>query len=298
MKKNRSFVIVFCLLIIWGFHGVFCQDDLGIWKEFVESLRTGQFAIDQVQSYEGIPKERILNRLMNIKSYVDQSSSWEEWEIVPDIFPVGNQVHFIVSLGFGSKNNRDFCFTFLKEEDRWFYRHMENIFIRLDQTPDPPTSQFPDITNEMKAWQREEIYWSKIVYFYTVLSQEKGKEYFLNLMKDGMGYCMMAKTWVPFVLPQKAFILYLCWDQSRLRGNQVSLEKLTDQEALVKLQPTFFSLFKRTGHIKQQISFTDYRKLYETIWQDRAFHAGWNLEIRYEDPECLRCLFHFTKNPE
>jgi hypothetical protein len=112
---------------------------------------------------------------------------------------------------------------------------------------------------------------------------------------DGAGYALAAKTWVPFFPSHRAFMLYLCWEQSRLRENQVILEKLTDQEAIVKLKTHFFFLYKRTGHLKEQIPFEDYRRIFETIWQDRATNAGWNLKITYEDPECLKCVFHFTK---
>lgn len=86
-----------------------------------------------------------------------------------------------------------------------------------------------------------------MVYFYTVLTREKGKDFFHNLMRDGAGYYLAAKTWIPFVPPQRAFVLYLC---------------------------------------------EDYRRIFETIWQDRAVNAGWNLDIAYEDPEGLECVFH------
>lgn len=33
-------------------------------------------------------------------------------------------------------------------------------------------------------------------------------------------------------------------------------------------------------------------ELFETIWQDRAVHAGWNLQIKYNSEDCI---FSFTK---
>ena len=106
---------------------------------------------------------------------------------------------------------------------------------------------------------------------------------------------MGAKTWVRFVPPHKAVILYLCWEQNRLRNNYVILEKLTDDDALVRLQTHFFFLYKRTSHLKTWISLEVYRNIFETIWHSRASAAGWNLTITFEDPECLKCVFHFTK---
>lgn len=288
------FLISVCLIFVLSIQRAYCQDDLKIWHEFVETLKSGRFTIDQVRPHEGVHKDVLLKHLMDFKGYHDKYDSWNEWEN-PEIFPVRDQVHYIVTFTWGGQTKSDFCFTLLKEGEHWYYRHMENIFIRLDQADKLPTSEFPDLPEERKAGQREEIYWSQMIYLYNVLAVDKGKDYFVNLLRDGAGYYLAAKVWVPFVPPERAFILYLCWEQSRLRANDVVLEKLTDQEAVIKLQTHFYFLYKRTGHLKQQIPFDDYRQIFETIWQDRAINAGWDLDITYEDPECLKCVFHFTK---
>jgi hypothetical protein len=250
--------------------------------------------LDKIRPYESISKEELLKQLTDFKGYHDKYSSWKEWEN-PEVFPVGDHVSFLATFTWGGQAKSDFLFTFLKEGGRWYYRHVENIFIRLDRVTELPASEFPDLPQAKKAWQREELYWSQMVHFHNVLAKEKGKDYFLDLMRDGAGYFLAAKVWVPFVPPQRAFILFMCWEQSRLRENSVTLETLTDSEAVVRLQTHFFFLYKQTGHLKQQISFDDYRRIFETIWQDRAVSAGWNLKIEYEDPECLKCIFRFTK---
>ena len=269
-------------------------DDRAIWKEFVAALKTGRFTIEQVRPLYGVPKETLFKWIMERKEVADTHSTWVEWEN-PEVFPSENLVNYVLSLSSGPGQKSGLCISLVKEGQRWYFGAMEGILIRLDQTPAPPTSDFPDLPAETKAWQREEIYWSQIVYFYTVLAPARGKEAFFSLLKDGAGYFVGAKTWVPFLPPQRAFILYLCWEQSRLRENLVVLEKLTDEEAIVSLQAHFFFLYKRTGHLRTQIPFEDYRRLFETIWQDRALAAGWNLEIEYKDPECLQVVLHFTK---
>ena len=278
------------------FHSIaaHAQDDLRIWREFVSTLKAGTITADQIRPYEGVSADELLRQLQLLKTATDTSSSWKEWEVPPEVFHVENQVHFITALGLGDTTKVPYCFTFVTDDDKWHYRHLEGIFIRLDQTPAPPTSEFPDLPEARKAWQREELYWSQIVYFYSVISKDKGKDYFLNLLKDGAGYALAAKAWVPFVPPKKAFILYACWEQNRLRENAVSLEKLTEQEAVVKLQSHFFYLYKIASHLKQQIPFAEYRQIFETIWQDRATNAGWKLDISCEDSECLQCLLRFT----
>jgi hypothetical protein len=92
---------------------------------------------------------------------------------------------------------------------------------------------------------------------------------------------LAAKTWVPFIEPHKALVLYACWEQAHLRGNTVTLEKLDEREAVIRLSTYFFSLYHVTAHLRRQIPFEDYKRIFETIWQDRARAAGWALEIEY-----------------
>ena len=108
-----------------------------------------------------------------------------------------------------------------------------------------------------------------------------------------VGYFLGAKTWVPFFPPHRAFILYLCWEQANLRGNKVTLVKLTDNEAIVRFDETnYFALYVRATHLKNQISIEDYAKIFEDIWQARADSAGWNLRIEGKGKQIT---FYFTR---
>jgi hypothetical protein len=296
MSKTRLLLPVIGAMALLGLQSAYAQDDLAIWKEFTAAVKAGKMTVERIKPYEGIPRETQLKVLQDIKGFHDKFKTWGEWEN-PKIYPVGDQVHYIVTFTWGGQTKSDFCFTLLKEDGRWYYRHVENIFIRLDEVNKFPATEFPDLPAEKKAWQREEIYWSQMVFFQSVLAKEKGKDYLANLLRDGAGYYVAARTWVPFLPPERAFILYACWEQSRLRENTVTLENLTDSEATVRLRPQFFALYKQATHLRGQIAFEDYRRIFETIWQDRAAAAGWKLEITYEDPECLACVLKFTRTP-
>ncbi|HVP91718.1 MAG TPA: hypothetical protein VMS75_10950 [Terriglobales bacterium] len=298
--KRRAFGVALGLALgmiaLLGARGASAQDDLAIWREFVSAVKGGRMTEDMVRPYADLPKDVLLKQLAEIRTAHNEFKSWGEWD-KPEVYPVGDEVHYVVTFTWGGKTKSDFCFTLLKEGGRWYYRHVENIFIRLDKVDKLPATEFPDLPEETKAWQREENYWSQMVYFQGVFAKDRGKDYLAGLLRDGAGYYLAAKTWVPFVPPGRAFILYACWEQSRLRGNAVSLDSLSDHEAVVRLKPQFFALYKQAGHLRGQIAFEDYRRIFETIWQDRAAAAGWTLEIRYEDPECLTCLLRFAKKP-
>jgi hypothetical protein len=143
---------------------------------------------------------------------------------------------------------------------------------------------FPDLPEDRKYWMRQEIYWSEQVRLFNFLSREKGKDFAFRWVAEGIGngvgYLLGASAWVPFYPPSRSFILYLCWEQAKLLGDKVTLEKLDDNEAVVRFEDlTYFALYMRATHLKQQISLEDYIKIFETIWQERARAAGWKLAI-------------------
>jgi hypothetical protein len=42
--------------------------------------------------------------------------------------------------------------------------------------------------------------------------------------------------------------------------------------------------------MRQLIPEEDYRRIFETIWRDRAEAAGWDMQFSYQE---VRCTFHF-----
>jgi len=250
--------------------------DLAIWREFVAVMKAGGPEPDRIRPYYESLKEPLLGFLKVMRA----KAAWPEWERTPETHRVGDLVHFLIPLTFDNER-ADYCFTFLTDGGRWYFRHLEAITIRLDKTGPPPTSTFPDVDEGTKAHIREENDWSREVRVFNLLAELKGKPFALDFFKDGEGYVLSAKTWVPFVEPRQAFVLYACWEQSHLRGNKVTLEKLGAGEAVMRLSTLYFRLYKESAHLPQQISFEDYMRIFETIWQDRARAAGWALAIEY-----------------
>ena len=269
-------------------------EDLRIWKEFVSDLRAGKME-DPARIRPYYPE-----LLEPMKGYLGQlrvGIAWDRLESGPKVFRVGNQVHFVISLpyqGEGQTLSPPFCFSFLDEKGRWYFQHMETVMIRMDQLGPLPATSFPDVPAERKAWMREEIEISDQVRLFAYLAKEKGKDFAFNWFRDGAGYALAARTWIPFVPPERAFVLYLCWEFANRRENPVNLEKLTAEDALVRVTSRWFQLYEAAAHLKPQISPEDYRRLFETIWQDRATNAGWDLTISYEGEACL---FRLARSP-
>jgi hypothetical protein len=288
MKKFLLIISIFALGT-----ASYCQEELKIWTEFISLVKNKQMTEKRI-----IPHDQLGDNFKPILlSYLDSvriQASPTDWTTIPTIFKTENRIQFLVPWSTRGQKT-DYCFSFVVIDNEWYFQHLESIFIPLHKISQPPVSNFPDIPEQQKAWAREEIYWSFIVQnMYLPISKEKGKEYALGLLKDGGGYFVAAKTWVPFTSPQKAFILYLCWEQANLRGNNVTLEFLSDTQATVNLETTFFYLYNIAAHLKTIISIEDYQQIFETIWQDRAKNSGWNLDIKYS-PD-YKVIFSFYRD--
>jgi hypothetical protein len=212
----------------------------------------------------------------------------------PEIHRVGDQLHFLIPLTAEGGQKVTYCFTVVTEGPTWYFQHLETIFIRLDQIGRPPVSRFPDVSNGQKNWMREEIAMTERVSLFNLLAKEKGKPFAFQWFRDGEGYFIEARTWVPFVPARRAFVLYACWEQSNLRGSPTTLTSLDEEQAIVDLDAVEWRLYDHIAQLSQMISREDYRTLYETVWQDRAAAAGWDLRIEYPGAKVRLC---FQRHP-
>ncbi len=290
----RRFVAL--LVGVWAAtwcRGVACsQGDIDIWREFTQLLRTGSMTLDRIRPYDQLGnayKPVLLGYLDSLR----MQASADDWEVQPEVVRVGDRVQFIVP--WSARGQKvTYCLSFLLQGGAWYFQHLETIFVRLDKVTDLPASRFPDIPESQKNWIREETYWSFVITnVYLPVAREKGKAAALDILKDGNGYYLAAKAWVPFSPPHKAFVLYLSCEQAVVRGNDVTLVKLDDKEAVVRMKTNYFALYFAAAHLKPVISLDDYKKIFETLWQDRARCAGWHLDVEYS-PD-YEVTFHLTR---
>ncbi|HLA69230.1 MAG TPA: hypothetical protein VJN65_05970 [Bacteroidota bacterium] len=290
---NRVFLTFFIVVCCASCYDIaLCQSDLRIWNEFIGALKSGKMSVDRIRPHKQLGDEYKPILLGYLDSVRTQAAP-EDWTVEPEVIRIDDRIQYIIP--WSTRGQKiSYCFSFVTEDSQWYFQHLEAVFIRLDKVHSLPASDFPDISDQQKNWAREEIYWSFVVMnFYLPVAKEKGKEFALGLLKDGGGYFVGAKTWVPFAAPQKAFILYLCWEQEKLRGNDVMLIKLEEKEAIVELTTHFFALYFTAAHLKPRISLDDYKQIFETIWRDRASNAGWILDIQYTRE--YKVIFHFRR---
>jgi hypothetical protein len=257
------------------------------WVEFVRIMQSGPYPIQDIRPYYENLREPMAGFLEQMRAKAD----WREWRKAPRVFRVGDQAHFVIPLTFDGQSAR-YSFALVKEGERWHFQHLEAITLPFDQLDELPLSDFPDLPEPNKAYIRQEIEVSQDVRFFNTLAALPDTTAALDWFKDGHGYALAARAWIPFVPPPQAFILYACWEQANLHGNTVILERLDPDTALIRISAIYFQLYENAAHLKQQISRQHYRQLYETRWQNRAMAAGWHLDLSCAAHECT---FRFTK---
>ena len=150
--------------------------DLQVWKSFREALRSGGMA--DPERYRPL-HPTLREPMMGFLDEIRKTAEWEEEGPGPEVFHVGNRIHYIAPLTFRRGNSKEtgtFCFSLVLEGGQWYFQQLEGIFIRLDKIGEPPVSSFPDLSDERKAWIRDEIQISKDVRLFAHLSREKGKD--------------------------------------------------------------------------------------------------------------------------
>jgi hypothetical protein len=248
-----------------------------IWNEFTTDLMAGRITADRIRPYFPELREPMMRTLEHFR----RNSRPEDWKAEPELHRVGNQIHGIVSLTEAGGKKVPYCFSLVVENSQWYFEHVEAVFVRLDQIGPLPASRFPDVSEGQKAWMRDEPRVIEEIRIFNLLAKEKGRDFALGFFQDGDGYALQARTWVPFVSPERAFVLFLCWEQANLFSRPVTLQALDDNSAVIQLQPRWFQLYRQVTNLPQMISAAEYRNLFETTWQDRARAAGWKLQIDY-----------------
>lgn len=276
--------LVLAVIAAFSFEARAQADDTeALWNDFTSNLLAGRITADRIRPYYPQLREPMMRYL----EYFRQHSSPEEWKAKPELYRVGDEIHGIISLTGPDGKKTPLCFSLLVENSQWYFEHVESIFIRLDQTGSLPTSRFPDVAEAQKAWMRDERRANDEIRVFNLLSKEKGRDFALDFLNDGLSYALEARTWVPFVSPSKAFVLFFCWEQANLYANPVTLQSLTDNSAVIHWQPRWFKLYQQTGHLQQWISESEFHNIFETIWQDRARAAGWSLQADYDQDDVV-----------
>jgi hypothetical protein len=259
--------------------------DLGVWTEFAALLEAASFPGERIKPYQ----EGLREANLRVLEIMRQQARWDEWRRPPEVFRVGQRIHYVLPLTFDSGTDT-YSFSFLMEGGRWYFQHVEGIQLRLDNLGPLPVSDFPDLPEETKAWMRAEVDATRDVWLYKTIAAERGADAALTWLLDGAGYALAGRAWIPFVSQEQAFVLYACWEQSRLRGNKVTLELLQEDEAVVRMRSMWFQLYEISGHLRQQIEPGEFRRIFEARWRDRARHGGWSVDFRYDGNDVVLYL--------
>jgi hypothetical protein len=265
---------------------------LAVWKEFVAEIRRGEWPEQRFRLYPGLEGMVDQNRKW-LREFRDDPARLKQFDVVPRAYRVASHIHFLLPWVYSNGERAEYLFTVLDEGGSWYFRVMEMLQLPIYAIPPLPARSFPKLGKSSLDWRRAEGLTSKDINLWTVIKKEKGAEAAFRWFADGGGYLMQVQTWLPYFPTHTAFVLYLCWEQTDLWGNQAVLRELDDRRAVVEFpDAVHFALYERALHLRHKISRDDYRTLFETIWRARAERAGWKVGFRYgAKPELVELRF-------
>ena len=246
---------------IWNEFKIKLKNDSLVPDDFGEELREIEFSVLSGEKAKSL-REALLNA-ENVRFY---KSEQEKKHIV------------FVDVGAG------FRIDFIINENKWQILFIEGITIPIDKIDCLPYNDFPPIKDHAENWIREEARITGLVRNYNFIKDNFGIAKALEYCHDGAGKFIAAKSWIPFFSDKKAFIVFISWWDNRIYGENVSIEKFSDDECIIKyIEPIWFRMYDVCGHLKFQIPFDEYKRLFEHIWQDRAKCSGWDISFIYEN---------------
>jgi len=181
----------------------------------------------------------------------------------------------------------EYRFDFIINAGKWQLCFIECVTLPLANITDFPYNSFIPLA-EKEAWIYAERNISKTVHFFCKLKDIFGFDEALMWFNDGAGEFLCAKSWVPFYKESKAFILFCGWIETRINGENVSVDVFTDDKCALRfINHLWFRVYHAVSHIKIQLTLEEYKKLFEHIWTDRAMHAGWNVDFEYDGNDTI-----------
>jgi hypothetical protein len=183
-------------------------------------------------------------------------------------------------------------FDFAVIDNKWKLIFLECITLPLNNINCFPYDLFISLP-EKESWIKAERNISRIVYFFCKLRKIINLDEALLWFNDGAGEFLCARSWVPFYNDSKSFILYCGWIENRINGENISIEMCTDEKCIIHFKEhLWFKVYHSSSHLNIQISFEEYKKLFESIWLDRAFHSGWEVEFTYDGNDTILTFYN------
>jgi hypothetical protein len=193
------------------------------------------------------------------------------------VIETGNTVHFLFNIG-----SDEYCASVLLVNGCWYFHHLEAISIDLSNPPELPCTgaSLPGLPEQQLDWMREEAAMTERVRLFNFLAAQKSRACALDWFRDGAGFALAARAWIPYFEPRLALLWYAAWSETYLHGNPVTVLRIDENNSTIRLaDPLHWRLYRQTVHLKAQIGEPDYEALFDIVWQDRAKCAGWSLDI-------------------
>lgn len=175
----------------------------------------------------------------------------------------------------------DYRFDFSLVKNRWKLSFIECITLPVSDLSVVPYMAFRPLPKKEAEIRREKEI-SKLIYFYNEFKKLVGRQKAMEMLFDGAGEFLGAKSWVPFFNERLSYIAYAAWMENCIYGEQIEIVNFSEQCCRLLFRNHIWrKMYAMTGHIQKMIDYEEYMDIFESIWMNRAFESGWELQVNY-----------------
>ena len=245
-----------------------------VWEEFVHKLRN-----DTLSEVDCRPIEGQYHGLYVLrpefeeakKSLFDMPTPPWEWGEDRLIFNVVNPPAI-------TRNTR---FDFIVDDERWRIYWVEQMTLPIKKVAPLPFDDFPALDTIAEGFALADVYYTQKALMFVRLKKSEGIDAALSFFEDNVG--SNSGAWLPYFREPKALVVALCWVETRLNHERVSIESFSDTECIVRYHGhVWFRHYKASTHMRTIISEDDHRRLFEHVWRHRASQGRWTTRFEYE----------------
>jgi hypothetical protein len=180
-----------------------------------------------------------------------------------------------------------FVFTLKKENDQWKFCHSECIRFPIYEIPNLPYEAIYQLPPEERTWtiaETEIAFESRVFY---QLKQDHGEEFAQNFFLDGPGFRVSMDAWLPFIEGAAQLAIYCAILETNFYGSKCVITRASYNEAEIHFTPLAKLEVLNRAYFNPKFSFEEYKKLYGLIMESRASACGLEMEIAYNETNCI-----------
>lgn len=188
-----------------------------------------------------------------------------------------------------------FVFTLKKENSEWKISHLKNIRFPLYSIPSMPYENIYNAEGK-RGWMKaeEDLAFKTKVYY--KIKDELGEKAATDILLDGPGFRVAMDAWLPFIEGAAQFALfYVILEKNYYSANYIVIDADLEK-AEIHCNPLIELDILKRAVSSPKFTMEEYKAIYTSIMKQRAKACGLDIEISFDEINCVIKLKRVSKS--